>query len=78
MALWTAAFMGSTAVGGPLMGWIAEHHGARAALLTGGSVALATAAVAVLRSSPPPRSQAEPTGTVQPMLEADPWRKAAN
>lgn len=43
MALWAAAFMGSTAVGGPLMGWIADQYGARTALIAGGLVALAAA-----------------------------------
>jgi MFS family permease len=40
MALWGVAFMGSTPVGGPLMGWIGEHLGPRYALGLGGLTAL--------------------------------------
>lgn len=40
MGLWTAAFMGSTAIGGPLMGWIAKEHGASASLILGGTAAV--------------------------------------
>lgn len=43
MGLWTSAFMGSTAIGGPLMGWIATGYGARWALIAGGIVACLTA-----------------------------------
>lgn len=43
MALWTVAFMGSTPVGGPIVGWIGEHIGPRWALATGGMACLAAA-----------------------------------
>ncbi|MGH3804146.1 MAG: MFS transporter, partial [Pseudonocardiaceae bacterium] len=43
MALWTAAFAGSTTVGGPIMGWIIDAYGARTALAVGGLVALIAA-----------------------------------
>jgi len=43
MALWTVAFMGSTPVGGPIIGWIGEHVGPRWALATGGIACLAAA-----------------------------------
>ncbi|MGI8648715.1 MAG: MFS transporter [Mycobacteriales bacterium] len=43
MALWTSAFVGSTAIGGPIMGWIAQYYGARSALVSGGLVAIAAA-----------------------------------
>lgn len=43
MALWTSAFMGSTAIGGPIVGAIAEYAGARFALIVGGVVAVAVA-----------------------------------
>jgi MFS family permease len=40
MALWGVAFLGSTPVGGPLVGWIAEHLGPRYGLGLGGLAAL--------------------------------------
>ena len=45
MALYAVAFMGSTPVGGPIVGLVGEHFGARTALALGG---LATVTVAVL------------------------------
>ncbi len=43
MALWTVAFLGSTPIGGPIMGYIGEHLGARWALTVGGSAAIVAA-----------------------------------
>lgn len=43
MALWTVAFLGSTPIGGPLVGWIGEHVGPREALALGGVAALLAA-----------------------------------
>jgi MFS family permease len=40
MALWAVAFMGTTPVGGPLIGWIAERLGPRYGLGIGGLAAL--------------------------------------
>jgi hypothetical protein len=36
MALWALAWVGSTPIGGPVVGWIGEHAGARWSLLVGG------------------------------------------
>lgn len=44
MALWTVAFLGTTPIGGPIMGAIGEHAGARWGLLVGGLAALIAAA----------------------------------
>ncbi|MCD6030140.1 MAG: protein of unknown function DitE, partial [Thermomicrobiales bacterium] len=44
MALWTMAFLGSTPIGGPLIGVIGEHVGPRSALALGGIAALVAAA----------------------------------
>lgn len=46
MALYALVFLGSTPVGGPLVGWIAEQFGARAGLAFGGVLSMAAAAVA--------------------------------
>jgi MFS family permease len=57
MALWALAWMGSTPVGGPIVGWIGQEAGARWALLVGGIAALACglwALTAVRRPVPAP------------------------
>jgi MFS family permease len=46
MALYGVVFLGSTPIGAPLVGWLAEEHGPRAGLLLGGVAALAAAAAA--------------------------------
>lgn len=46
MSLWSVAMIGSTPIGGPLVGTISQHFGGRAGLGVGGIVALATALVA--------------------------------
>ena len=38
MALYMAIFMGGTPVGAPLLGWVAEHFGARWTLIGGGAL----------------------------------------
>ena len=48
MALYSVVFLGSTPIGAPLIGWIAESAGPRVGLVIGGLAALATAAVAAL------------------------------
>ncbi len=40
MGLWAVAFLGSTPIGGPIVGWIAEHLGPRVALGLGGAVTI--------------------------------------
>ena len=41
MALWSVAFLGSTPIGGPIIGWIGEYASARWGLATGGIAAIA-------------------------------------
>ena len=48
MSLWSIAFLGTTPIGGPLMGGLGEHAGARWALLAGGLAALAAAGFGLL------------------------------
>lgn len=43
MALWAMAFQGSTAIGGPIVGFIGEYYGARASLSVGGVAAIIAA-----------------------------------
>lgn len=44
MALYSLLFLGSTPIGGPLVGWISETQGAQAGLAAGGAAALLAAA----------------------------------
>jgi len=46
MALYALVFLGSTPIGGPLIGWISQQCGARAGLFLGGAVSLVAAGVA--------------------------------
>jgi MFS family permease len=48
MSLWSVAFQGSTAIGGPIVGGIIAFAGARAGLLVGGATCFAAAAVGAL------------------------------
>jgi MFS family permease len=43
MSLWTVAFLGSTPIGGPLVGFVGGHLGARFGLGIGGAAALGAA-----------------------------------
>ena len=46
MALWSTAFFGTTLVGGPIVGWVAEHYDARTSLAVGAIATILTALVA--------------------------------
>ncbi|MFK3981464.1 MFS transporter [Micromonospora sp. NPDC050397] len=48
MALWVLVFLGTNPVGAPLIGWVAEHAGASAAIWIGGLISLAAALLALL------------------------------
>jgi MFS family permease len=45
MSFWSVAFLGSTTIGGPIVGWFAEVAGARGGLALGGLAALIAAAL---------------------------------
>jgi MFS family permease len=45
MSFWSVAFLGSTTIGGPIVGWFAEAAGARWGLALGGLAALIAAAL---------------------------------
>lgn len=49
MALWAVAFLGSTAIGGPIAGWVVEQWGGRAGLLLGAAACLVAALAARIR-----------------------------
>jgi len=48
MALWSTAFQGSTAIGGPVAGWVSQEWGGRAGLLLGAITCLVVALVAAI------------------------------
>jgi MFS family permease len=48
MALWAIAFAGTTPIGGPIIGAIADHSNPRIGLLVGGLSAVAAAALGLL------------------------------
>jgi len=48
MGLYSIVFLGSTPIGAPLVGWLAEIAGPRAGMALGGSAALAAAALATV------------------------------
>ncbi len=43
MSLWAMAYLGSTPIGGPIIGWIGEHVGPRSSLVIGGISAVIAA-----------------------------------
>ena len=55
MALYSVVFLGSTPIGGPIVGWLAEVAGPRAGLVLGGVAALAAAARRLDRVRSQPR-----------------------
>ena len=57
MALWALAWQGSTPIGGPLVGWIAQEAGARWSLVAGG-VPTVLCGLLALPAARPDRRQA--------------------
>jgi MFS family permease len=83
MALYSVVFLGSTPIGAPLVGWLAESAGPRWALVLGALAALATAAgarIAFARAGLPTRragtASAVPALGRRPRLRRD--RRPAN
>jgi MFS family permease len=62
MALYGLLFLGSTPVGGPLLGWISEHWGPRVGLALGGALSLAAVLAAMSAVRARRRSRMAPTG----------------
>ena len=65
MALYSVVFLGSTPIGAPLVGWLAEAAGPRAGLFAGAAAALIAAAgarAAFARMGAPARVREQPTG----------------
>ena len=65
MAIYTVIFLGSTPIGAPLAGWVAQHLGARTGFLGGGIIALVAGAVGLValgRRSDAPQDSANRPG----------------
>lgn len=80
MALWGVAFLGSTPIGSPIVGWIGETQGARVALVVGAAAAIAASLFgkAALRRStiPAGHETLEPAEGVAVGLSRR-WRRVA-
>ncbi len=63
MALYTTIFLGSTAIGGPIAGWVAETWDAPAALVASGGVAVAAGLIALRARGAAPATVADPMGS---------------
>ena len=68
MALWGVAFLGTTPIGGPIMGWVGEVLGARSAIAVGAVAAMVAAALAqrALRRTPLTGTAPHPTAELRP------------
>jgi len=77
MALWTVAFLGSTPIGGPIIGWIGEHIGPRGGLAVGGIAAIAAAAIGAWQFSRLPKPTSD-TGSAEPRFAITPPVTASN
>jgi MFS family permease len=62
MALYTTIFLGSSAIGGPIAGWVAELWGAPEALIASGVVAVAAGLLALRARGATPAAVADPMG----------------
>jgi MFS family permease len=51
LALWTVAFLGSTPIGGPVVGWVGERFGGRVALGLGAAACLVAAGLGAVVSA---------------------------
>jgi MFS family permease len=61
MALYTTIFLGSSAIGGPIAGWVAESWGAREALVASGGVAVMAGLLALRAGEAEPKTSEVPT-----------------
>jgi MFS family permease len=66
MALFSVAFLGSTPIGGPIVGFVAEHGNPRLALGLGAAASVLAAVYGWVRMVLPERSIRRPTPSVEP------------
>jgi MFS family permease len=70
MALYAIVFLGSTAIGAPLIGWLAQVAGPRSGLLVGAAAALIAAVWARVEFSRPQHEPAAATKAVERFVKA--------
>lgn len=70
MALWSVGFLGSTAIGAPLVGWIGERFDPRLALVVGGIATLGAGLIG-LRAIYKDRHHASDEAVVEPASNAE-------
>lgn len=71
MALYSIVFLGSTPIGAPLVGWLAEAGGPRAGLIAGGVAALVAAGLAAVAYARADRYRRGPDG-IEPVGDSRP------
>ena len=72
MSLWTVAFLGSTVIGAPIVGWVGQHVSPRASLAVGAAAALIAGAVGLITARREPRrAVAEATCEPPPFAEKE-------
>ncbi len=71
MALWALAWLGSTPIGGPIVGWLGQAVGARWALVAGGLPTLICGILALPALTRVDRHAARPADPVAPPAAAD-------
>lgn len=69
MALYGVLFLGSTPIGGPVMGLLADRFGARSAFALAGAVCMIAAGLAATRIRPEPAPPAAGGGPADPVVE---------
>jgi hypothetical protein len=62
MALYTTIFLGSTAIGGPITGWVAETWGVPETFVASGAVAVAAGLLALRSRGAAPATGDPPMG----------------
>jgi MFS family permease len=71
MSLWTVAFLGSTFIGGPVIGWIGEHASPRWAVAVGGLAAIAAGAFGLIAMRNYPSHEVPEDAVLSPPVSSE-------
>ena len=71
MALWTIAFLGSTTIGGPIIGWVGAHAGPRWGMAVGAAAALAAGIYGLIAMRDYPSHKAPVELVLEKPIEAE-------
>jgi MFS family permease len=69
MSLWALAWMGSTPIGGPIIGWLSAHFNARVGLLAGGLPTLAVGLIVLPYTRRLDRRQSAEVDAALPVMD---------